>query len=67
MDTTVSVVMYDIRMPSIRGGISGWNIDLYSTRMDQSDCSISRAYVINVYNISIHLYVVMTHLLNSLQ
>ena len=42
-------MMYDMRMPSIKGGILGWNIDIYSTPMDQSDCSISRAYVINVY------------------
>ena len=34
-------------MPNIRGGILGWNIDLYSTRTDQFDWSVSRAYVIN--------------------
>ena len=46
-DTTVSVATYDMRMPSIRGGILEWNINLYFTPMDQSDCSISRTYVVN--------------------
>ena len=41
-DTTVSVATYDMQMPSIRGGILEWNINLYFTPMDQSDCSISR-------------------------
>ena len=36
-------------MPSIRGGILGWNIDIYSTRTDQFDWSVSHAYVINIY------------------
>ena len=34
---------------SIRGGILGWNIDIYSTRTDQFDWSVSCAYVINIY------------------
>ena len=41
--------MYPLTMPSIRGGILGWNIDIYSTRTDQFDWSVSRAYVINIY------------------
>ena len=36
-------------MPSIRGGILGWNIDIYSTRSDQFDWSVSHAYVIKIY------------------
>ena len=45
-DTTVSVVMYDMRMPSIRDGLVEYR--LYSTPTDQSGCSISRAYVMYI-------------------
>ena len=44
----LSVATYPLTMPSIRGGILGWNIDIYSTRTDQFDWSVSRAYVINI-------------------
>ena len=27
----------------------GWNIEIYSTPMNQFDWSVSRAYVINIY------------------
>ena len=46
LNTTVSVATYDIGMPSISDEIFVWNIDLYSTPMDQSDGLILRAYVI---------------------
>ena len=45
----VSVATYDMRMPGIRGGTLGWNINIYSTPTDQSFCSIACAYVINIY------------------
>ena len=45
----LSVATYPLTMPSIRGGILGWNIDIYTTRTDQFDWSVSRAYVINIY------------------
>ena len=32
-------------MPSITGGILGWNIEIYSTPTDQFDWSVSWAYV----------------------
>ena len=48
--TTVSVATYPLTMRSIRGGTLGWNIEIYSTPTNQFDWSVSRAYVINVYN-----------------
>ena len=42
-------------MPSIRGGLLGWNIDIQSTPTERSDWSILRAYVINIY-IYIYIY-----------
>ena len=45
--TTVSVATYPLTMRSIRGGTLGWNIEIYSTPMNQFDWSVSRAYVIN--------------------
>ena len=46
--TTVSVATYPLTMRSIRGGILGWNIEIYSTPMDQFDWSVSRSYVRNI-------------------
>ena len=52
--TTVSVATYPLTMRSIRGGTLGWNIEIYSTPTNQFDWSFSRAYVINILELSRH-------------